>query len=179
MQGTNRLKKVLLGGLLLALGGCNGGILDDGDSADVVLLVQTLTVPPVTTQADPLGGCVFVVTNATGSLQNKAKNATAKSPFQDIVLQDVMIQYQWDDGFVTLPRTINLAGTVPVGGTGSVSFPPILLGDLDASRESHSAVLTLTFHGRTVEGNVVTSPPFSSSSATQGTVLGVNACITP
>jgi len=163
----------------LGVGGCAGSGLDDGDSADVVLFVQTLTVPPVTTAPDPSapGTCVFTVTNATATLLNKPKNATAASPFQDIVLQDVVISYQWDDeatpGGLTPTRILPLSGTVEVGKTASVQFPPILLGDLTPDRAGHSASLSMTFRGRTVEGRPVSSPP----SGTAGTALGVNSCL--
>lgn len=178
MHGANELRVLLAACLVVALGGCTGSALDDGDSADVGLFVQTMTVPPVTTSPSP--DCttpVFTVPNATATLLNQPKNASATSPFQDVILQDVVISYQWDDeaapGGITPTRVVAISGTVQVGKTGTVQFIPIFLGDLTPDREGHSANLTLTFRGRTFEGRPVASPP----SDTAGTVLSVNACI--
>lgn len=178
MHGTSKLRVLLAACLVAALGGCTGSALDDGESADVGLFVQTLTIPPVTTSPSP--DCttpVFTVGNATATLLNQPKNATAASPFQDVILQDVVITYQWDDeaapGGITPTRVMAISGTVQVGKTGTVQFIPILLGDLTPDREGHGANLTLTFRGRTFEGRPVASPP----SGTAGTVLSVASCV--
>ena len=159
-------------GVIAMLPACNSA-LDDSGSADVVLEIMTITGQPVQSQDNGAGGgCTFTVNEWTAQLRNQPKNELAtQSPFGDIRLVSVLITYVWDDAFPSVPRELPLAGTVPASGTQSITFQPILLGDLDSSREGHSANMTMLFQGRTVDDNAV-------SAYATGKTLTVNSCIT-
>jgi hypothetical protein len=154
--------------------GCADGTVDDGDTGDVILEVANTATTPITTAEDPdnPGSCSFVVTEWTSTLNNKPKNAKAiVSPWNDILMGTVDVTYAWDDpAIVTPPVTMNVSGTVPANGSLGVKFPPILLGDVTAAMEGHSANLVLTFHGTAVSGEAVTTTAY-------GAVMSVNSCI--
>lgn len=161
--------------LVVGFAGCNSTNLDDGDSADVVLEVNTMTGSPITSQPDNLtGGCVFTIQDWSATLANKPKNSLAvTSPFNDIRLIALDISYAWANpavAGVTNPRTFAMAGTIPANGTASVTFTPIALGDLDLSKEGQTADLVMVFRGRTVDGFDVSAPVY-------GKQLNVNSCI--
>ena len=175
MRGTNHRKwNLLLAGLVLAAAACTGNSLDDGDSANVVLEVFNIPqIPPVTAAIDAASGnCLFTLTNVIVTLQNKPKSELgASSPFNDVVLQNVTLSYAWDSPSLTTPtRTATLGGTIPAGGTGTVSFPPIAGGDLSTANSGHSASVTMVFVGQTISGDGV--------QARGGGVLFVNSCAT-
>lgn len=173
MRTMNRMLLALFAlGVVCLAPACNSA-LDDGDSADVVLEVMNVTSSAVESQDDGAGGgCVFTVTEWTAQLRNQPKNEFGTvSPFGDIRLTRVTISYIWDDGFVTPTRDFSIAGTVPAANQQSITFTPILLGDLDSSREGHSADLTMNFQGLTVDN-------YSVSALATGKTLNVNSCIT-
>lgn len=152
---------------------CTGSDLDSGDSADVVLEVGTTTVPPVTAapSAGGTGGCTLTVAEGTMQLLNKPKNELATgSPFNDIQLETLTIEYQWDnDVLQTLPITQNIAGVVPANGTLTITFTPIYLNDIIVpDMLGHSCNLTMTVHGRTIDGRPV-------STTVRGRVLNINS----
>ena len=157
--------------LLAAAGwfaGCNGTI---DDEPNVVLEVQTLNITPITgTRNATSGACVFTLTNATATFDNKPKNAlAASSPFNDIVLQDVLVGYTWDDGVGVTAAQFGVGATIPADGSGSAQFAVVNALDLSSpSREGHTASLTLTFRGTTVSGDGV--------AVTTGGSLTVNTC---
>jgi len=162
---------VVFAAVVLIAAGCTGNSLDDGDSADVVLEVYNIPqVPPVTTA---LNGaiCTFTVTNMTVSLQNRPKNELVTSPFGDVVMQSVTLSYNWDTLPPTPTRTVNVGGTIAVGSTGTVSFAPIVLGDLTNTYAGHSASVSAVFRGATVAGDAV--------QASAGFSFSVNSCLCP
>lgn len=175
MRGTKRFELKLVAMVLaMLLGSCNPTSLDNGSSADSIFEVFNIpTVPPVTSALDPVNGCTFTVTSMTVSLRNQGKSALAgETAFNDIIVDNVTLTYTWDHpelGLVTPTRTLSLGGTVPAGGTGTVSFPPLALGDLQLAYGGHSVNIAMLFHGHTVAGKAV--------SATGGAVLGVNSCV--
>ncbi|HEX4825189.1 MAG TPA: hypothetical protein VFV19_12855 [Candidatus Polarisedimenticolaceae bacterium] len=168
--------KILAGCLLAAAGawiaGCNSAI-DSGNGPAVVLETENLTIPPITAAADQnSGGCTYTVTNATVTLKNKPKNSGAdKSPFNDILMQGVDINYTWDDGNGVAAYSAGLGGSVAANGSSTAQFAPVGLADLVAgNRAGHSAALSLKFRGTTVSGDNVTT--------TTGGSLLVNSCAT-
>jgi hypothetical protein len=154
--------------------GCNSTI---DSEPNVVLEVQTVTIPPITSSQDGTGGnCTYTLTPSTATFKNLPKNQFAgTSPFNDIVLQYVDISYVWDDGATTNPIQPGIGGTVPAGGTQSIQFSVIAFADLGLTqlpdpvgngRAGHSASLAMTFHGKTVSGEPVSA----------GSTLQVSSC---
>jgi hypothetical protein len=185
MRGSiNRLLlPIALLALLVGMASCADGDLDDDDAGDVVMSINTLTATPVTgqRQAGTSGTCsvsavvcessldcaqnevcllpqvcFLRVTNWSASIGAQPKNAVAIPPFNDIVMQDVTITYQWvNPGIVTPPFVTGLGNvTIPTGGSNAVTFPPISTDAINNNPaiEGSTANLTLTFRARTVEG---------------------------
>jgi len=175
MRGTNRfLGAVLAVGLVLALAACAKGNLDAGDSANVVIAIQTVAaIPPVTASptADGLA-CAFTVTNASATLSNKSKSTLVESPYGDVVVENVVMDYSWvsPTGAEVTHDVQPAAGLIPVGGTQSVSFTPIRLDYISTAEAGRTAGLTLVFHGHTVDGFAVQTEPVS------GVTLSINSC---
>jgi hypothetical protein len=143
---------------------------------NVVLEVAQLTIPPITT-ATSGGICTFTITNANATFNNKPKNSLAGSseaPFNDIVLQQVVVGYAWDDPLVaTTPNQVfGIGGTVPAGGSSSAQFSVVNNAVLTSGtpRDGHTASLTMVFSGATVAGEPV--------SVTSGGSLTINTCTT-
>jgi len=155
---------------------CNGTI-DKGPN--VILEVETLTIPPITSSANGTGGsCTYMVTAANGTFKNKPKNQFAEtSPFNDIILQNLVVTYVWDDGVAQPPVVAGLGGAVPANGSASAQFSVVSNAALivdgpndpaGTGRAGHTASLGLTFNGTTVSGDAV--------STTTGATLQVNSC---
>jgi hypothetical protein len=172
--------KILAGVLVAAAGGwfagCNGTI---DKEPNVVLEVENLTIPPITSSANGTNGsCTYTITQSTGTFKNKPKNQFAgESPFNDILLQNVTVTYVWDDGVSQPPVTAGLGGSVPAGGSATAQFSVVsnaalgVDGPTDPAgtgRAGHTASLGLTFAGTTVSGDAV--------SAKTGGSLQVNSC---
>jgi hypothetical protein len=190
MRSLNRLWIVPAACALVLAVACTGSSLDDGDSANVVMQVQNLNDPPVTGSVQ-VGSCVlsglpcvsdddcadnddcFIdptgtecqVVNWNATLLNKPKSELAgESPFNDIVLQDVTLEYDWLNGFQMSggdTRVIPISGTIDPNGTQQVTFLPISAEDLDDLRnafpaQERSANVTMTFRGRVEDGEKVT-----------------------
>ena len=148
--------------------GCNGTV---DKEPNVVLEVKTLTIAPIVGATDTVtGACVFTITNASATFENKPKNTLAVvSPANDIILRDVVVVYAWDDLTGVGEAQFGVGGSVTANGTGTGSFAVVNAQDLALpSREGHTASLTLTFRGVTVSGDPV--------SATTGGSLTVNTC---
>ncbi len=165
-------------GLVLFLGGCAGGSLDDGNGPNVVLAVSTFpAIPPIqTTYSDVLLECVMTAPASVGvSLTNQAKNSLAASPFSDVSVESATVTYYWDDavGVGDGPYEQSTAGLIKVGSSGSVPFSPIAPGASMSDRAGHSASMVVMFHGRTVDGKRIDSLPYSPG----GSVLQINACV--
>jgi hypothetical protein len=184
MRGSNdRLLAIALLAILVGTASCADGDLDDDDAGDVVMLVNQLTSPAVTgqRQAGTSGTCsvsqivcqsnldcaqnevctlpqvcFLRVVNWSASISAEPKNLVAVPPFNDIVMQDVTITYQWVNPGIFTPTFVTGLGnvTVPTGGSNSVQFPPISTDAINNNPaiEGSTANLTLTFRGRTVEG---------------------------
>ena len=170
---TMILARTIVLATVAVFAGCND-VIDDKPS--VVLEVATLTIPPVTGALDSVGGgCVFTITNASASFNDKPKNGLAiTSPFNDIRLVDVTVTYLWDDAAteptaVTGPAVFPVPGTVPANGSNTSSFSVVNgLDIISPSREGHTARLNLLFRGVTIAGDVVSVP--------SGGALTVNTC---
>ena len=174
------LQAWILAGMMVALtvmSGCNSNNIDSPDSAPVELEISALEPLPIT--AVLAGGgttCNFEVVLWTASFLNVPKNAQAEenSPFNDLIVDSVTIDYAWNTPATTPQRVVGLGSiVVPVGGTGTATFSPITFEDLFAvtSTGGVSANLTLTFNARTIEG--------TSVRLTTGRQLFVNACPIP
>ena len=154
---------------LAALTSCNSE-LDDADGPNVVLEAENVIIPPVNGTFDETTGiCTFTITNATATFRNKPKNEEgASSPFNDIVLRNVLVSYDWGPG--NAPQadgTFGMGGTVPADGTAPGQFAVVSGNDL-VLHEGQIASLVLTFVGRTVSGE--------SISTTTGGTLAVGTC---
>ena len=171
MRGTNRtLRALLTVGLVLALQACAEGNLD---SANVVLVISSFPPIPAVTTTEEDGSCTFLVpTNTSVTLKSLPKTDLAESPFSDVVVESAVVSYTWDDGLIVGPIVQSTAGYVPCEGTGTVAFLPIQFGDLTADRAGHSANLTVTFRGRTVDGVYIESVPGPPGGAT----ISVESC---
>jgi hypothetical protein len=167
--------KILAGTVLLAaagwIAGCNGTV---DDEPNVVLEIQTMTIPPVTA-ATSAGICSFTVPQSTATFANKPKNSLAGTsvyPYNDIILNNVVINYTWDDGVTQLNGQIfGISGTVPAGGTSNTTFSvanDAVLSSFVGGADGHTARMTMVFHGTTVSGDPVTG--------TTGGTLVVNSC---
>jgi hypothetical protein len=165
---------------------CASNNIDDPDSADVILEVEQLENPPVETQcslspdgqcsvsgtvcqdnSDCASGvevcvrnqiCQLTVTDWTARIGAQPKNTLAIPPFNDLILQNVAIHYEWLDAAVVTPdRVVGLGNTViPAQSSSQVSFSPISLDDLAVVPGGRTANLTMTFNAITVEGTRVT-----------------------
>ncbi len=164
--------KILVGLVVLAAAGwsagCNGTI---DTEPDVVLEVASMTIPPVAA-ATAAGVCTFTITNANATFNNKPKNHLAgATPFNDIILSNVVVDYVWDDGAALVGQQFGIGGTVPADGSSAAQFTVVndnVLSSGATSRGGHTASLTLTFNGTTVSGDPV--------SVTTGGTLTVNSC---
>ena len=156
MFGKQRWLNLLLALLVLASLSCVSGPLDDGDSADVVLEILTMTSPPIT-GTENNGVCVYTVTEWTANVTAVPKNSLAtSSPFNDVIMVDMLIDYTDIDGnpLPGIPQRTQGLGdsTVEAGGTQEVTFSPIAFDDLLTLPPSSTVQLTMTFNARTVEG---------------------------
>lgn len=153
----NRWMLLLLATFLIAGVSCTSDALDDGDSADVVLEIQVFDAPAVTASLDQMTMlCTFTVNDWQVSFENLPKNGSAdgSSPFNDIVMQDVTVTYNWINTALSTPaRTIGLGGVaVPVGEQIQATFSPIAFNDLTLAVSGSTADLTMLFRGVTIEG---------------------------
>jgi hypothetical protein len=152
-----------------ALCACNS-LIDDPNSGHVFLLAENVVIPPINGARDTTTGlCTFTITNATATFKNKPKNQYAgTSPFNDIVLENVHVTYDWGPGGAPLADAdFGLGGTVPANGSASAQFSVISGNDL-VLYEGATGSLILTFSGKTVSGEPV--------STTTGGTLAVGTC---
>ena len=194
MRGIKALLMIPVAGALLLAAACTGNILDDGDSADVILSVVGFTTPPITATVNTtgfcststaiactdnadcpiaeiciIGGCTLTVVDWTFTMGNDPKNALVTAPTNNIAMIDVTIAYGGLAPAV-MPATFGLGGLViPVDGTAPVIFPPMRLQDLAAGHEGTTAQLVLTFQAVTLEGTPI--------SMTVGRDLGIDVCL--
>ena len=165
---------LLAAGLLLLAVRCADSNIDDGDSANVLLELTQLTLPPVTATLDtgvPPVCNKFLVTEATATLTSLPKSELAiTSPFNDALIESLTISYVWDDpiSLTTLPYTTSERIEVPADGTNTINFFPIKFADLTTAMAGHTAELSLLFLGRTEDGTAV--------QAVGGGTLAVNSC---
>jgi len=169
MFATKRTLALMAFAALAVLPSCNSAI-DDPDGPNVVLEAENLTIPPINGQTDTTTGtCNFTITNASATFKNKPKNEQAVvSPFNDIVLLSVHVSYDWGPG--NAPQAdgdFGLGGTVPANGTAPAQFAVVSGNDL-VLHEGEIASLVLTFTGKTVSGDIV--------STTTGGTLAVGTC---
>ena len=187
MRGSiNRLLAIALLAILVGTASCASNDLDDDDAADVVMSIGQMTSPPVTGQREagtsgqcsmsfiPCQSnsdcglnevcvlpqtCTLEVVNWAATILAQPKSTVALKPFNDIVMQDVTITYQWvNPGIVTPPFTAGLGNvTVPTGGTNTVQFPPISTDAINTNPaiEGSTANLIMVFRARTVEGTEI------------------------
>ena len=199
MRGIKTILMIPVAAVLLLAGACSGNGFDDGSSAQVVLEIVSFATPPVTASTNTagfcsttttiactvdadcpglevcnIGGCTLTVVDWTVGLSNVPKNSLAVGPANDVAMIDVSIVYGFVDPLtllpVVLPRSFGLGGQViTTGGSGSITFPPIALQDLDPALLSTTGRLTMTFRGQTQEGTIIT--------LTVGRDLTVEECI--
>ena len=172
---TKKLLLFVTALLVLLAASCADNGIDDGSSANVVLEVDQVTLAIITSTFDPLRAvCVFEITDSTATLFNIPKSEGAiTEPFNDILIDQLIISYVWDDGlampnYVTSPRVV-----IPANSSNEVRFLPVQLAEfLSAvpSREGHSAEVTLLFQGEVGDGARV--------QAVGGGALFVNSCTT-
>ncbi len=167
------------GGLLLTVAACgntkNG--LDNADNADVVL--EITKVPPFqpvqTSGSLAAGTCTLTAPTAvTMSMKNVPKNALGTtSPYNDIIVDTVRIDYVWVGGVLSsLPLTIPAGVTVPANnGTGDVQIVPVAVADLNpvTTYAGQTAVVTITASGHAVEGRPV-------NAVYSGAIININPC---
>jgi len=136
---------------------CTNDALDDGSGPDVILEVLTLENPAIEGQLDA-GVCTLTINDWSATLLAAPKNTVATPPFNDIVMVDVVIAYEWLDPALTTPtRTFGLGNVViPASTSSNVTFPPIALDDITPDKIGRTANLLLTFRARTVEGTTIT-----------------------
>jgi hypothetical protein len=180
MRGIKTILMLPVAAVLLAAAACSGNGYDDGSGPDVVLEVINWATPPVTAATNTagfcslttaiactgnadcplaevcnIGGCTLTVVDWTVGLANLPKNTLAAGPANDIAMIDVTISYNFPLGN-PVARTFGLGGqAIPTGGSGSLTFPPIALQDLDPLMVSSTGGLLMTFRGQTVEGTSI------------------------
>ena len=163
---------ILAASLLLATAvACTSGDYDSGESPDVVLQVQTMTVPPITATLDAVTQtCTFEVTLSTASIENTPKTTGVSfSPANDVLITSLVITYQLDDGFNMAPYVTSPRVSIPAGSSGAVQFLAAPLAELlGTGRDGHSAEMTILFSGVT-EAN-------ENVQTTGGAALVVNSC---
>jgi hypothetical protein len=175
--------------LLVLLGtvSCTSNDLDASGSADVILQVLSFDAPFVSAQRQTstsgscsLGGtlcqsnddcgvnetcvrtdvCILEVEDWTVTFQAAPKNDLAIPPFNDIIMTDVTLTYQWvNPAIVTPPFVVGLGNvTIPAQGSNSVLFPPISSDAVNNNPliEGATATVLLNFRGQTVEGTTIT-----------------------
>ena len=169
--------------MLVGAASCADGDLDDDDAGDVVMTVNAFTAPPITGQRQAGNSgtcsvsavvcessldcaqnevcvlpqvCFLQVQNWSATIAAQPKNSVALPPFNDIVMQDVTITYQWvNPGIITPPFVTGLGNvTIPTGGANTVQFPPISTDAINVNPaiQGSTANLTLVFRARTIEG---------------------------
>ena len=181
-------KLLSLAVLLVLLGtvSCTSNDLDASGSADVILQVLAFDAPSVTAQRQTATSgtcsgtgtlcqsnedcgiadvcvrtdvCILEVEDWTVTLGAAPKNDLAIPPFNDVVMTDVTITYNWvDPSIVTPPFVVGLGNiTIPAQGTNTIVFPPISSDAINnnAAIEGATATLVLTFRGQTVEGTTI------------------------
>jgi hypothetical protein len=160
--------------LLVMTVACSSSGLDDGSSANVVIEVDTVELEIITSTFDPLNAvCVFEITESTATLSNIPKSGSAiTEPFNDVLINQMIISYEWDDGYVMDPYVTFPRVVIPANGSNDVKFLAVKLADFLAaapSRDGHSAEVHLLFNGEVADGNTV--------QAVGGGALFVNSCI--
>jgi len=188
MRGT--IYKLLSLAVLLVLLGtvsCTSNDLDSSGSADVILEVVAFDAPFVTAQRQTtttgtcsLSGtlcqsnaecgvnevcvrsdvCILEVEDWMVTFMAAPKNDLAIPPFNDVVMTDVIITYEWVNPAIVTPQFVVGLGNVsiPAQGSNSVSFPPISSDAVNNNPaiEGATALLRLTFRGETIEGTAIT-----------------------
>jgi hypothetical protein len=150
-----------LAAVIVLAASCTGNDVDDGDSADVVLEVETLENPPVTGQltntssfcsltgvpcstGDDCGVnevcqqgqvCELTVEDWRAPLAAFPKSGVAVDsiPFNDVIINSITVTYSNPAWPIDgQTRVIGVGGiAVPVGDTAEVTFSPISFDDLD------------------------------------------------
>jgi hypothetical protein len=179
MRGRNRWWILWLAAVLLLAPACTENDLDDSDS-DVVLEVVTSSTPPVTGEVQlgscslsgnecltsdncpegetcilpPPGSSECLIAEWNFNLANQPLSEGAiESPYNDIVMNRVEIDYNWSDGS-TATTVIGLGGvTVPANGTASVTFYPIAQENF--LFDDTTVALDMNFVGQTIAGQDV------------------------
>jgi len=188
MRGT--IFKALSVAVLLVLLGtvsCTSNDLDGSGTADVILQITAFDAPFVTAQRQTTTTgtcsgsgtlcqsntdcgltevcvrsdvCILEVEDWTVTFVAAPKNDLAIPPFNDVVMTDVTISYEWvNPAIVTPPFVVGLGNiTIPAQGSNTVFFPPISSDAINNNPaiEGATATLRLTFRGQTIEGTTIT-----------------------
>jgi hypothetical protein len=177
-------------GLVAGAVGCTNDTVDDGDSPDVVLEVESFDSPAVTATLQGSGGsggvtaCLLQAADWQMTLRNVPKTDLAgpdSSPFNDIILDTMTVTYVW--GGLPAGTVVPTSGVIGLGGitiepedTGSITFSPIGAnvlatdtgGDGEPDLAGTSALVNMVIRAHTVENEQITLPLTS--------VLNVQIC---
>ena len=98
---------------------------------------------------------VLAVSPHDASTNGQSLSVGSKKFNESYILAEIISQLL-EAGGHEVTRTFGLGGqSIPTGGTGSLTFPPIALQDLDPLMVSSTGSLLMTFRGQTVEGTSV------------------------
>ena len=180
MRNSNRWWMICMLAALLVVSGCTDNSLDESE-ADVILKVLGISDPvveaelgecqndssiqcgvdgdcPLDNLNNPTGPCILspepcTISEWSISMANEALNSSGSvSPFNDVVVDSVVISYDWESGVpVTPDRTVILGQVIEAGASGSVSFFPITFGDL--VEDNTTVGLTFQFKAFTISGH--------------------------
>jgi hypothetical protein len=160
---------------------CTSDTVDDGDSPDNVLEVESFEGPQATAtlQGGTSGGagqeCLLTAPEWTMALRNVPKVDLAgpdSSPFNDIILDSMDVSYLWSGlpagTIAPTGATIGLAGvTIPPDASESITFSPINTSALatdtgapvgEPDLAGTSALVQMVIRAHTVENEHFTLP---------------------
>jgi hypothetical protein len=171
---SQRAVLVLLLAAALVAASCNGRA--ERSDGTVLLDVSSLGTVPVSLSLSQAASQAGAFQLPTVTLQNILKDpASTGTSFQDIELRSYQVTYRRRDTGTRVPPSITgqISGTVPAGGTGTLTNLPFFtnnqllslpLSDLTnfgRDTETGSAIIVLDisyqFFGRTVSGDDVAS----------------------
>jgi hypothetical protein len=151
---------ILAASLLLLMAGCNSAI-DDGGSGSVVFEALLIDSPPITGETDAVGACIsIIIPDWSANMINSPKNALAvTSPFNDVILMDYTVTYDFHDGIqrIPTPRFFTTTGTILPNAEQALTFPIMSFDDFDFGMVGHTANVSILFHGKTGAGDDVYS----------------------
>ncbi len=160
MNCKRNILLIVAASLLLLMAGCNSAI-DDGGSGAVVFEALLIDSPPISGETDIGGACISIILpDWSASMTNSPKNSLAvTSPFNDIIIMDYTVTYDFHDGIqrIPTPRFFTTTGTILPNSEQALSFPIMSFDDFDFGMVDHTANVSILFHGKTGSGDDVYS----------------------